>query len=253
MSAHAEKVAVVTGAGSGIGAGTALTMADARYTVHLIDRTTRGADAVAEEINRAGGRATSHAADVTDLAALEKVFADLGLTAIDALVNAAGIREIVGFDELDGPTWQNVIDVNLTGAFNCVKAANPLLRRPGGSVVLFSSVAGKLGVPGRIAYTAAKHGVIGMTKALAPDLGRDGIRINAVCPGITETAMTADYFKDEAIVASLRKQVPLQRWAQPKEIADVVRFLTSDEASFVTGSAVDIDGGYSAVKSFDTF
>ncbi len=253
MNTHEDKVAVVTGAGSGIGAGTALAMAAAGYTVNLIDRTVDGAAAVAQEIIQAGGKATASAADVTDLEGLRKLFADLELTSIDALVNAAGIREIVGFDELDGPTWQNVIDVNLTGAFNCVKAAHPLLRRPGGSVVLFSSVAGKLGIPGRIAYTASKHGVIGMTKALAPDLGRDGIRVNAVCPGITETAMTADYFKDEAIVASLRKQMPLQRWAQPKEIADVVLFLTSDASSFVTGSAVDIDGGYSAVKSFDAF
>lgn len=253
MDAPQEKIAVVTGAGSGIGASTAKVLAGAGYTVHLLDRSVEGAEQVAEEIRASGGNASANAADVTDLDALAKVFDDLGLTAIDALANAAGIREIAGLDDLDAPTWQRVIDVNLTGAFNIVKAAHPLLRRPGGSVIQFSSVAGKLGVPGRIAYTASKHGVIGLTKALAPDLGRDGIRINAICPGITESAMTAPYFRDPSVVASIKKQMPLQRWAQPEEIANLILFLASDASSFITGAAIDVDGGYTAVKSFDSY
>jgi NAD(P)-dependent dehydrogenase (short-subunit alcohol dehydrogenase family) len=241
---------VVTGAGSGIGRATALSLAAEGATVAAIDldgdQATGTVDAIADE----GGKAYALQGDVSDRRQVEGMFASLPFSEVTALVNNAGIREITKFADLAADDWDRILAVNLSGAFYCIKAAYPKLRRPGASIVNVSSVAGLIGIPGRVAYSAAKHGLIGLTRGLADDLGADGVRVNAVCPGVTETPLTQAYFGNESLVAELRRATPLRRWGTADEIAALIRFLVSDAAAFCTGGVYAADGGYTASKGF---
>ncbi|HZZ45533.1 MAG TPA: SDR family NAD(P)-dependent oxidoreductase [Pseudonocardia sp.] len=244
------RTAVITGAGSGIGAATALRLAENGYHVALLDRDEGPAGEIAARITGAGGQATVRVVDVSDPDQVGAAFSALPFTTLDALVNNAGIREIRGFDELTTQEWYRVIDVNLHGTFHCVKAAAGMLRAAQGSVVNVSSVAGLMGVPGRVAYTASKHAVIGLTKALAAEFGPDNVRVNAVCPGVIETPLTESYFGDENIVRGLRSVHTLGRWGTPDEIASVIEFLCGSQAAFCTGSVFTADGGFTSSKTF---
>ena len=242
--------AVVTGAGSGIGRATALALAAEGATVAAIDCDGGRAAETVAAVEEAGGKGYAHEADVSDRRQVEAAFAALPFPEITALVNNAGIREITKFADLVPDDWDHVLAVNLSGAFYCIKAAYPFLRRPGASIVNVSSVAGLIGVPGRVAYSAAKHGLIGLTRGLADDLGAEGVRVNAVCPGVTETPLTQAYFGNESLVADLRRATPLRRWGTPEEIAALIVFLVSDAAAFCTGGVFAADGGYTASKGF---
>ena len=241
---------MVTGAGSGIGRATALRLAAEGATVAAIDLDGDQATGTADAITGEGGKAYAHQADVSDRGQVDAIFDSLPFSEIAALVNNAGIREITRFADLAAEDWDHILAVNLSGAFYCIKAAYPRLRRPGASIVNVSSVAGLIGVPGRVAYSAAKHGLIGLTRGLADDLGSEGVRINAVCPGVTETPLTQAYFENESLVADLRRATPLRRWGTADEIAALILFLVSDAAAFCTGGVYAADGGYTASKGF---
>jgi NAD(P)-dependent dehydrogenase (short-subunit alcohol dehydrogenase family) len=170
---------------------------------------------------------------------------------IDVLVNSAGVREIGDVYTLATEEWDNVIAVNLSGTFYCCQAAARRMRESGGGVIVnISSVGGLIGLARRPAYTAAKHGVIGLTKSLARDLGPAGIRVNAICPGLIRTPLTEQYFAADAFEEGLRTVIPQGRPGTPADVADAALYLASDQSAYVNGIALTVDGGWLAEKSF---
>ena len=170
---------------------------------------------------------------------------------IDVLVCSAGVREIGDVYSMASDEWENVIAVNLSGTFYCCQAAARRMReRGGGAIVNIASVGGLIGLARRPAYTASKHGVIGLTKSLARDLGPAGIRVNAICPGVIRTPLTEQYFADDAFEEGLRTVVPQGRVGTPADVADAALYLASDQSRYVSGIALTVDGGWLAEKSF---
>lgn len=241
--AQAGKTALVTGAASGIGQATALRLAKAGWNVLAADRDAKGLD-------WAGGMANveTMAADVSspeDNAAMV-TRAEERFGPLDAAVFNAGIKGGGSIDDLPFEEFQRVISINLFGAVLGIKAALPSLRRSGegGAIVVTSSTMGLGGDSENWAYGTSKHALIGLVRSLAREIGCEGIRINALCPGPTKTGMTG-MIEDiaPAHYDLLRKAVPLQRWADPDEMASVVEFLVSPASSFVNGHAMVADGG----------
>ena len=170
---------------------------------------------------------------------------------IDVLVNSAGVREIGDVYTMATDEWDNVIAVNLSGTFYCCQAAARRMRESGGgAIVNISSVGGLIGLAHRPAYTAAKHGVVGLTKSLARDLGPAGIRVNAICPGLIRTPLTEQYFAEAAFEQGLRTVVPQGRAGTAADVADAALYLASDQSAYVNGIALTVDGGWLAEKSF---
>lgn len=244
--AFSGKVAFVSGAASGIGAATARRLADLGAKLVLADRDKRRLDAFAKTF--ASETVLAVEVDVTVIASVEEAIRrgvdNFG--GLDLAVNSAGI-DLPRCETASYPSeqWDRIIAVNLTGVFNAVRHQVPaMLVRGGGSIVNVSSIMGFRGFAGQPAYTAAKHGVIGLTKAAALDHSKQGIRINAVAPGFIDTPMLG-HLSDEKRNAAAALH-PMQRVGQADEIADVILFLLSDTASFVTGACFDADGGYLA-------
>jgi len=170
---------------------------------------------------------------------------------IDALVCSAGVREIGDVYTMPTDEWDNVIAVNLSGTFYCCQAVARHMRDGGGgTIVNISSVGGLIGLARRPAYTAAKHGVVGLTKSLARDLGPAGIRVNAICPGLIRTPLTEQYFTEDAFEEGLRTVVPQGRVGLAADVADAALYLASDQSAYVNGIALTVDGGWLAEKSF---
>lgn len=181
-------------------------------------------------------------ADVADAASVGRAFA--GIESVGVLVNNAGIQRVGVIGKLAAEDWAKVISTNLTGAFHCCSAAVPKMES-GGAIVSIASAAAFLGLPGRGPYTAAKMGLIGLTQVLAVELAPAGIRANVVCPGFTRTALVDQALRDGSLREDwMVERVPMNRLAEPGEIARVVRFLAGDDASFVTGQAIVADGGW---------
>ena len=181
--------------------------------------------------------------------AVEQVVAAEGR--IDVLVCSAGVREIGDVYTMATDEWDNVIAVNLSGTFYCCQAAARRMRGTGGgAIVNISSVGGLIGLARRPAYTAAKHGVVGLTKSLARDLGPAGIRVNAICPGMIRTPLTEQYFADAAFEDGLQTVVPQGRVGVASDVADAALYLASDQSAYVNGVALTVDGGWLAEKSF---
>lgn len=244
---------VITGAGSGIGRETAIEFAKEGGVVAVTDIDAKAAERTTEEIAKAGGRAYAFNFDTTDPKAVQASFdaIERRLGRLDVLVNSAGIREIVPVLDLDPALWHRVIDINLSGTFHVSQAFARAVKAAGtpAAIINIASSVGLMGAPNRAAYVASKHGVVGLTKSMALDLARYGIRVNAVAPGVVRTSMTESYFGDPQRVRRLQASHPLGREAQPDEIAAVVMFLASADASYMTGSIVPVDGGYSAGKT----
>ena len=249
-----NKRVLVTGAGSGIGQATCLAFAREGAAVAGADMNLEAAQETAQKVTAMGGKAAALQLDVTQPdfvnAVVERTESELG--GIDILVNSAGVREIVAFLELDFAEWQRVISTNLNGTFLCSQAAarQMIAQGQGGKIINLASVAGLVGVPNRAAYVSSKHAVVGLTKEMAMELAEHDIQVNAIAPGVVETGMTAGYFDDPHVVESVRKLHPARRWAQPEEIANLILFLSSAEAHFITGATYPIDGGFMAGKSF---
>lgn len=247
------RTVMITGAASGIGEATAKEAAAEGAKLMLCDVDADKGGAVAAEI---GAAATYVDCDVTDEAAVEAAVAatvsELG--SIDGAFNCAGILGVVGnIGELPLDGWKKLIDVDLNGVFLCTKhQVNAMAENGGGSILNMASAAGLIGWPGASGYVAAKHGVVGLSKAAALEYAPQGIRVNAICPSYTITPMVEkDLFEDtlgndEELIAAARANHPIGRFAQPPEIAAAAVWLLSDKASFVTGTAMPVDGGYTA-------
>ena len=244
---------LITGAGSGIGRAASLAFAAEGAAIAAADLRLEAAQATASAVEELGRTAVALQVDVTQpdsvRAMVEQAVAGLG--SLDVLINSAGVREIVPFLELPAEEWTKVIGTNLTGTFLCSQAAarHLIARNKSGKIINLSSVAGLVGVPNRAAYVASKHGVVGLTKEMAMELADKHIQVNAIAPGVVETAMTAGYFDKPDIVAPLKKAHPAGRWAQPEEIARLMLFLASEDADFMTGATIPIDGGFVAGKA----
>lgn len=241
------KVALVTGAGKdsrGIGHGIAVALAREGADIAVASHTMTNALRVADAVQALGRRALAMEMDVSRAESVEAGIAEVlsGLGRIDILVNNAGITRDALLVRMREEDWDAVLDVNLKGAFLCSRAvAKVMMKQRGGSIVNITSIMGLTGNAGQANYSAAKAGLIGLTKSLARELGSRGIRVNAVAPGWIETAMTDSL--PEAVREAILKQIPLGRLGNADDVAGAVVFLCSDEASYITGQVLTVDGG----------
>jgi 3-oxoacyl-[acyl-carrier protein] reductase len=240
-----DRVAFVTGAGQGIGAAIARAYAKEDARVAVVDMNLDAAKAVAAEIKAAGGEALDVACDVSNRAQVDAAVAEVTRAwgRVDILVNNAGITRTAMLHKMTGEQWDQVVAVHLTGAFNCVQAvAGGMMERKYGRIIYVTSAAGVLGTIGQINYSAAKAGILGMTKSTAKELARFNITANAIAPGAA-TPMTEVIRTDERFKEKYLDRIPLGRWAEPDEVAPVFVFFASDASSYVTGQILAADGG----------
>ena len=240
-----EKIAIVTGAGQGIGKAISLRLANAGADVAILDLNLQSAETVAKEIETIGRHAIPIQVDVSKSenvnAAVRKILTEFGR--IDILVNNAGIAgRTIPLTDLEESDWDEVIGVNLSGVFLCCKAViGTMIAQDYGRIVNIASIAGKEGNPTMIPYSVSKAGVICLTKALAKEVTDYNIRVNAVSPAVIETPIMDGM--EQSTIDYMVSKIPLGRIGKPMEVAAVVNFLASDEASFVTGQCYDVSGG----------
>jgi meso-butanediol dehydrogenase / (S,S)-butanediol dehydrogenase / diacetyl reductase len=240
------KVVIVTGAASGIGEAAARQFSAEGAKVVLVDRQGEPLEKVAGEL--ASDRTLAHVADVSSSRAVDDMVAS-GVTQfgrLDVLVNNAGVHEGGNPAGITDEQWRKVMSTDADGVFFGCRAALPHLEKTKGSIVNTASVSGIGGDWAMSPYNAAKGAVVNLTRALAMDLGRKGVRVNSVCPSLTRTGMTADMMGDQKLLAKFAERIPLGRVCEPHEVAAVIAFLASDDASFMTGANVAVDGGVSA-------
>jgi NAD(P)-dependent dehydrogenase (short-subunit alcohol dehydrogenase family) len=245
-----EKVAIVTGAGQGIGRAIALTLAREGATVAVNDIEMEKAERVAGEIRAQGGQALPLQADVSkarEVAALVKKTLD-NYKRIDILVNNAGVIKMMRLLELTEEEWDRTMNVNIKSQFLCSKAVIPqMMKQKRGKIVNLASLSSHIGAPGLSAYGASKGGVLQLTKAMAVEVGKYNIMINAVSPGLTMTELIKSAIKDRPDFSEGMDRIPLRRAAEPEDIANVVLFLASSESDYITGQTIIVDGGLMAI------
>jgi 3-oxoacyl-[acyl-carrier protein] reductase len=238
------KVSIITGAGQGIGRATALKFASEGARVAVCDINFDSAQETVQEIEADGGQAAAFRVDVCDKDSIGRmvdgVMAKWGR--IDTLVNNAGIVQDAQFKKMTDEQFERVIDVNLKGVYNCTKAVVDIMLEQNSGVILnASSIVGIYGNFGQTNYAATKFGVIGMVKTWARELGRKGIRANAICPGFIETPILSTI--PDKVIKLMEEKVPMGRLGKPEEIANTYAWLASDEASYVNGAVIEVSGG----------
>ena len=239
-----DKVAIITGSARGIGQATALKFAAEGARVVVCDLDRKAVDAVVAQIAAAGGQAIGFTVNVTDKASITAMVKGVmdRHGRIDVLVNNAGIVDDAMLRKMTDEQFERVIDINLKGTYNCARAVVDIMIAQSAGVILnASSVVGLYGNFGQTNYAASKFGVIGMAKTWARELGRKGIRANAVCPGFVETTILKSI--PEKVMQAMIDRVPLGRLAKPEEIANTYAFLASDEASYINGAVIEVSGG----------
>lgn len=245
------RVAIVTGGTRGIGLAVSVGLANAGADVVPTSRTASDVEAATERVRAHGADSVAVPTDVTDRGDVDRLVERTAdeLGGVDVVVNNAGINpdEALGRPEaVSDDGFDRTVDVNLRGAFRCARAAAPhLMESDAASVINVASVGGVVGLPRQHPYVASKHGLVGMTKSMALDWAPD-VRVNAIAPGYVATELTAGVRDDEALRASIVDRTPLDRFADPEELAGPAVFLASDAASFVTGECLAVDGGWTA-------
>ncbi|MDR2126978.1 MAG: 3-oxoacyl-ACP reductase FabG [Prevotellaceae bacterium] len=239
-----NKIAVITGGADGIGKATAIRFASEGSTVVIWDMNVEKGESTTTDINKSGGKAIFmkvNTAVYTEVEAATKKVVEL-YGRVDILINNAGITRDATIKKMTPDLWQQVIDVNLTGVFNCAKCAAEVMVENGwGRIINASSVVALYGNFGQTNYVAAKTGLIGITKTLAKELGRKGITVNAVAPGFIATEMVKKMPPE--VLKSMEEKVPLKRLGLPEEISAAYTFLASDEAAYINGAVLSVDGG----------
>ena len=238
------KVSIITGGASGIGKATVLKFAQEGAIVAVCDLNQETIDATVNEVKAAGVEAVGYIVNVTNKSQINDMVGDVKARfgRIDVLVNNAGIVQDAQLTKMTDEQFDLVIDINLRGVYNCAKAVVDTMVAQGGGVILnASSVVGVYGNFGQTNYAATKFGVIGFVKTWAKELGKKGIRANAVCPGFVATPILKAM--PEKVIQAMEDRVPMKRMAQPEEIANLYAFLASDEASYINGAAIEITGG----------
>ncbi|MEK7449661.1 MAG: 3-oxoacyl-ACP reductase FabG [Planctomycetota bacterium] len=240
-----DKIALITGAGSGIGEATALRFAEEGAKVVINDVNLEDANKVAQDITSKGGKALVIKTDVTNKVQVQSMIKETITTfgQLDIIVNNAGINRDAFAKKMDEQQWDDVININLKGTFLvCQAGMMPMMEKNYGKIINTSSI-GVLGNLGQANYSASKAGIIGLTRTLALELAKFNINVNCIAPGATKTRMTASM--PENIKQLITQKIPFQRFAEPKEIANVHLFLASDESSYITGQVIFVDGGIS--------
>jgi 3-oxoacyl-[acyl-carrier protein] reductase len=239
-----DKVAIITGAGRGIGQATALKFAAEGAKVVVCDLSPEWIEDTVERVTTMGGEAMGFTADVRKMPEL-RAMVDATVKRwgrVDCLVNNAGIVMDSQLKNMTDEQFDNVIDINLKGVYNCTRAVvDTMLKQQSGVILNASSIVGLYGNFGQTNYAASKFGVIGMVKTWAKELGRKGIRANAVCPGFIETSIISSI--PQRVIRALEERVPLGRLGKPEEIANTFAFLASDEASYINGAVIEVSGG----------
>lgn len=240
-----DKVAIVTGSGRGIGEATAIRFSEEGAKVVLNDVAKDNAERVVNSIKTRGGEAIAIIADISKAEEAKRLIDETVkfFGKIDILVNNAGINRDMLIKNMGEKDWDDVIDIDLKGTFLCCKFASKYMVEKNYGKIINSSSRSYLGNPGQANYAAAKAGVIGLTKALAKELGRYNINVNAVAPGMINTDLVKNHPKADMIIEMAIKRTPLKRIGEPIDVANVILFLASDESSFVTGDVIHITGG----------
>ncbi|MBU4310111.1 3-oxoacyl-[acyl-carrier-protein] reductase [bacterium] len=239
-----DKVALVTGGGRGIGRAIVLALAKEGADIVTCDINLENLKEVASEVEKLGRKILIQKVDVSKISEVNDVVKKAldKFTKIDILVNNAGITRDNLILKMSEEEWDQVLDINLKGAFNCLKAvARPMMKARSGRIVNIASVVGMMGNPGQANYAASKAGIIGLTKSAAKELASRGINVNAIAPGFIKTTMT-ESLSDE-VKEKLINQIPLKRLGEVTDVANLVVFLASDDASYITGEVIKVDGG----------
>jgi NAD(P)-dependent dehydrogenase (short-subunit alcohol dehydrogenase family) len=250
------KLVVLVGAAGGLGRAAGRLLAEQGARIAAVDRSEEVATVVSSLPAVEQGEHLALTADISSAQEVDGVFEQILARAgtPDAMVNSAGIREVRGALEISSEEWEQVIGINLSGAFYCARAAARAMVAGGrpGSIVTVSSIGAITGFENRAAYCASKGGTVSLTRALGKDLARHRIRVNAVLPGLTRTEMTDSYFDDPEFAASLERVVPLGRAGTAEDVAHAVLYLASEMSAYVTGTALVVDGGFTATSTYDT-
>ncbi|MFH1823779.1 MAG: SDR family NAD(P)-dependent oxidoreductase [Candidatus Firestonebacteria bacterium] len=236
-----NKIALITGSTRGIGKATALRFVNEGISVVINGRNEESIMTVVKEIKDKGGKATGKKVDISKIDEVQKMVKEIieEFGYIDILVNNAGIYEIVPLLEITEEKWDKMMNVNLKGTFNCIKTVLPfMIKQKSGRIINITSIAGKTGSMLPLAhYAASKAGIISLTKSVAREFASYGITVNAVCPGVIDTEMTAD------IIEGKRNQIPLGDAGKPEDVANAVFFLSSEQSKYITGEILDVNGG----------